>query len=42
MLGFQTLWEELLPGQAPADTSVDDLLGDLLAVRDPEGAIGDV
>lgn len=29
-------FEDLLPGQAPADTSVDDLLGDLLAVETEE------
>eukprot|EP00434_Breviolum_minutum_P038546 symbB.v1.2.034195.t1/scaffold4374.1/size40529/2 len=29
-------FEDFLPGQAPADTSVDDLLGDLLAVETEE------
>jgi len=39
--------KDFLPGQAPADTSVDDLLGDLLAVGDARlgprlGQVGDV
>ena len=41
------LLKDFLPGQPPADTSVDDLLGDLLAVRDARlgprlGQVGDV